>query len=284
VIDDLRGEHRLERLCQVLQGTRSGYYAWKKRAPSTGALRRQALAEKIRQIHKNSRGTYGSLRVYREIQNQGTTTSRATVSRLMRDCGIAAKMKKKFRITTKTDAKLALAPNLLNRDFAIKIPNRVYLSDITYLWTLEGFVYLCTVMDLATRRIVGWQISERMTVDLVTDAISSAIHRERPRAGAIFHSDRGSQFAAKECRALLGGHGFLQSMSRKGNCWDNAPMESFFHTLKTEHIAFERFETRAQVRASVFEWIEVFYNRIRLHSSLDYKSPQRYFEERSAAA
>ncbi len=271
-------------MCRVLKASKAGYYAWRSRRPSATALRQDKLLQEIRVIHKESRGTYGAPRVHRELLSRGFQVSEPTVSRLMKAAGLASKMKKKFRVTTKSSEKLPVAPNLLKRDFTVDVPNRVYLSDITYIWTLEGFVYLCAVMDLATRRIVGWSVSERMTVDLVTRALDMAVKREQPRSGAIFHSDRGSQYAAKIFRELLKVHGFFQSMSRKGDCWDNAPMESFFHTLKTEHVAFEKFATRAQAQASVFEWVEVFYNRFRLHSALDYKAPDVYFRERQAVA
>jgi putative transposase len=264
--------------------SRSGYHSFRKRKPSRGAHRREKLLEEIRAIHKQSRGTYGAPRIHRDLLARGFEVSEPTVSRIMKSAGIHSKMKKKFRVTTKSDEKLPVSPNLLKRDFSVTEPNRVWLSDITYLWTLEGFMYLCAVMDLATRRIVGWSISERMTVDLVVRAVSMAVLREGVIAGLIFHSDRGSQYAAKIFREFLKSHGFVQSMSRKGDCWDNAPMESFFHTLKTEHVVFEKFLTRAEASTSVFEWMEVFYNRIRLHSSIDYKSPETYFKQCQAAA
>ena len=271
-------------MCRVLEVSLSGYYGFKNRRPSAGANRREALLKEIRVIHKESRGTYGAPRVHRELLARGYQVSEPTVSRIMSNAGIRSKMKKKFRTTTKADEKLPVAPNLLQRDFSMDTPNCVWLSDITYLWTLEGFLYLCAVMDLGTRRIIGWSLSERMTVDLVIRATNMAVVREKPVPGLIFHSDRGSQYAAKIFRELLKGHDFLQSMSRKADCWDNAPMESFFHTLKTEHVAFEKFVTRAQAAASVFEWMEVFYNRIRLHSNIDYKSPETYFKQCQAAA
>jgi putative transposase len=271
-------------MCRVLKVSVAGFYAWKKRKPSQGAQNRARLLEQVRAIHRRSRGTYGSPRIHRELLSLGFEVSEPTVSRIMKASGLRAKMAKKFKVTTKSSDKLPVSPNLLARDFSIETPNRVWLSDITYLWTLEGFVYLCAVMDLATRRIVGWCLSDRMTVDIVTRAFEMAIKREKPKAGAIFHSDRGSQFAAKIFRELLKSHGFRQSMSRKGDCWDNAPMESFFHTLKTEHVVFEKFLTRAQAQASVFEWVEVFYNRLRLHSALDYKAPETYFKQLQAVA
>lgn len=230
----------------------------------------------IRKIHDDSRKTYGSPRILIELKELGIKCSKTRLEKLMRKNGIRAKMKKKFKVTTDSKHTLPVSENLVNRDFSPTALNHLWLGDITYVWTREGWLYFAAVMEMYSRKIIGWSMAPRMSKDLVLDALEMAYKRENPGRGLIFHSDRGSQYASREYQHRLWSYGIIGSMSRKGNCWDNAPMESFFHTLKTEHIFFEEFMTRSDARESIFEWIEVFYNRQRRHSSLGYLSPECY--------
>jgi len=223
-----------------------------------------------------SRGTYGSPRLTAELRARGIRCGKNRIARLMRLHGIAAKMKRRFKITTHSRHNLPVAENLLNRQFAVDRPNKVWLSDITYIQTQEGWLYLSAVLDLYNRQVIGWSMNDRLTQDLVLNALAQALGRRTPEADAIFHSDRGSQYAGHAFRDVLRNHDFVQSMSGTGNCYDNAVMESFFHTLKTEVVYCERYRTRAEARQSIFEYIEVFYNRIRRHSSLGYLSPLEF--------
>lgn len=234
------------------------------------------LLSEIRVIHRKSRETYGSPRVTAELRDRGIRCGRNRVARIMRDNGICAKMRRKFKRTTDSRHNLPVAANLLDQDFAVGRPNSVWAGDITYVPTDEGWLYLATVLDLYSRQVVGWSMKRRMTRDLVVDALKQAVGRRKPPPGLIHHSDRGSQYASGEFQELLNKHGFLCSMSRKGNCYDNACVESFFGTLKTEMICFERYKTRDDARRSIFEYIEVFYNRQRKHSTLGYKSPVEF--------
>lgn len=243
---------------------------------------RYELLRTIEKVHQGSRHTYGSPRVFRMIKALGYRVSKRIVEQLMRENGIKAKKRRCYKATTNSRHRLPVSPNLVDRNFDQGAVNRVWLSDITYLQTEKGWGYLATVMDAHTRKIVGWSLANHMRVDLVLSALQAAIGRENPPHGVMLHSDRGSQYASKEYRFLLHQHGFLQSMSRKGNCWDNAPMESFYDTLKTEHAFHERYLDIGQAREKIFEWIEVFYNRQRMHSSLGYMSPA-CFEQKSMA-
>jgi putative transposase len=264
-------------MCEVLLVSRSGYFTWR-RGNKAGKrkLSNDKLLAIVQKIHNDNRKTYGSPRVFRELKALGIKCGKTRLENLMRRNGIRAKMKKKFKVTTDSNHKLPVSENLVNRNFSPSACNQLWLGDITYLWTREGWLYLAAVMDMCSRKIVGWSMSARMTTDLVLDALEMAYKRQRPRRGLIFHSDRGSQYASQKYQARLWRYGMISSMSRKGNCWDNAPMESFFHTLKTEHVFFEEFFTRRQARESIFEWVEVFYNRQRRHSSLGYLSPECY--------
>jgi transposase InsO family protein len=234
----------------------------------------------IENIHQNSRKLYGAPRVTAAMKNLGHTISRSTVSRWMSEAGLAAKTRRRFRVvTTDSNHKLPVAENILDRQFSPAGPGAVLASDITYISTMEGWLYLAITLDLYSRRVVGWSLGSTMEEKLVLNALTMALGRADLRAGAIHHSDRGSQYAANEFRKLLTAEKLVQSMSRKGNCWDNAPTESFFHTLKTEHIYFETFATKEEARKSIFEYIEVFYNRQRLHSTLGYNSPVDFERE-----
>ncbi len=275
-IDGHRSEHRVEKMCRVLKVSKSGYYAFRGRGKSRRQLENERLLGEIRNAHTGSRRVYGSPRITEELQSNGIECSENRVARLMRANGIAAKMKRKFKATTDSGHNLPVAENLLKQDFTADAPDRVWVSDITYIWTTEGWLYLAVILDLFSRRVVGWAMSDTITQDIVISAFLQAVWRRKPKTGLIFHSDRGSQYAAKDFRNLLAEHGFLQSMSGKGNCYDNAVAESFFHTLKTEVIYHEKYLTRNQARLSIFEYIEVFYNRVRKHSTLGYRSPWEF--------
>ena len=230
----------------------------------------------IRAIHAEFKQAYGSPRMVNEIRLRGFPASKERVERLMNENGIQAKHKRRFKVTTDSKHNLPVAPNLLERNFTPEAPNQVWTADITYLWTNEGWLYLAIVIDLFNREVVGWSLKPRMTADIATDALTMAWFRRKPAAGLIHHSDRGSQYASHVFQAKLAEYGMLCSMSRKGNCWDNAPTENWFGSFKNERVHGERFETREEMKTMTFEYIEVFYNRKRLHSTLKYKSPLQY--------
>jgi putative transposase len=276
-IEDHRNEWPIAVQCDVLAVSRSGYYSWRTRPPSAAAGRRTALTEKIRVAHQASRSTYGSPRVHRDLLAQGTPCNRKTVAKLMQAAGIRAKTVTKFRVaTTDSNHRHPIAENVVNRNFAPSARNQTWVADITYVPTREGWLYLAAVEDLYSRKIVGWSMSDRIDSRLVVDALEMAVEQQLPGDGLIAHSDRGVQYASEHYRELLMRHGIMCSMSRKGNCWDNAPMESFFATLKKELVHSEDYLTRTEARQSIFEYIEVFYNRVRRHSALNYLSPVNF--------
>ncbi len=260
-------------MCEVLKISRSGYYSWLSRPESERHQANRRLLSEIRMVFERSRKTYGSPRVTFELRAQGVLCSENRVTRLMREAGIRAKSKRKYRVTTDSKHNLPVAPNLLNRQFTIDRPNSVWLSDITYIWTSEGWLYLASVVDLYSRMVVGWSMSHRITQQLTLEALNQALGRRCPQPGLLHHSDRGSQYAASDYQKLLSEHQMTCSMSHKADPWDNAPMESFFGTLKTELIYGEKFVTREDAKAKVFDYIEIFYNRERRHSSLGYQCP-----------
>lgn len=274
-------------MCRVLCVTRSGYYAWLSRPESRRARENERLLFRIRVVHRESKETYGSPRVHRELLKNGEKCSEARVAKLMAANGIRAKQEKKFVVTTDSKHDQPVARNVLDRQFAVNEPNKVWASDITYIPTDEGWLYLGGVLDLCSKSVVGWSMGECLTSSLVMDALEMAYRRRQPERGLLHHSDRGSQYASEDYRKLLDRYGMEQSMSRKGNCWDNAPMESFFGTLKRELVHQKRYRTRQEARRDIFEYIERFYNRRRLHSSLGYMSPAEYerqwAEQRQAA-
>lgn len=274
------GEHRsgfrVKKMCRVLDVSRSRYYVWRTHSKGLRQQENERLLEKIKEAHKMSRRTYGSPRITKELKATGIPCGKNRIARLMRLEGIIAKTKRRFRITTNSRHNLSVAENLLNRQFEAEEPNKVWLSDITYIWTQEGWLYLSAVLDLFNRQVIGWSMDERLTQDLVLQALHQALGRRKAEPGVVFHSDRGSQYAGHAFRSVLKHHDIVQSMSARGNCYDNAVMESFFHTLKTEVVYFERYRTRAEARQSIFEYIEIFYNRIRRHSSLGYLSPLEF--------
>lgn len=263
-------------MSRLLQVSRSGFYAWNKRAESARARSDRALLVDIKAAHHVSRGVYGSPRVHRELLAQGHTVGRGRVARVMRENGLRGKRKRRFRNTTQSNHRHPVAPNVLDREFTVAQPNAAWVGDITYVWTLEGWLYLSVIIDLYSRRVVGWAMSNRIDQALTLRALGMALNACEPGAGLIHHTDRGSQYAANDYRKLLDARGITCSMSRKGNCWDNAVAESFFATLKVEFVHETLFPTRAQATREIFEYIEVFYNRVRRHSSLDYVSPMEF--------
>jgi len=270
-------------MCDVMEVSRSGYYARQSREPSDRAQDDAALASEISRVFEASRGTYGSPRVHAEIKEQGRRVSRKRVERKMRRMGLRARRKPRFRRTTDSNHHEPVAPNLVAREFQSDEPDRVWVADITYVWTLEGWMYLAVVVDLFSRRVVGWSMAEHMRVDLALGALEAALGKRAPsQRGLVFHSDRGSQYASKAYRAALEAAGIECSMSRRGNCWDNAVAENFFSTLKTELIQDAVFISRASARTAIAEWIEIFYNGMRRHSTIGYLSPvefeRRYYE------
>ena len=272
-------QFRIGTMCRVLLVSRSGYYSWRDRPESERAKDNEKLLLKIKTAHKNSKKRYGSPRIHKQLVKDGVACSRGRVARLMRDAGIRAKQKRKFVVTTDSKHDLPVAENILNRQFDIDTLNTVWTADITYVPTEEGWLYLGAVMDLCSKGIAGWSMDEWMKTDLVANALTMAYKRRNPGTGLLHHSDRGSQYASEDYQKLIKSYGMQASMSRKGDCWDNAPMESFFHTLKTELTHHKKYRTREEARRDIFEYIEVFYNRQRLHSSLGYKSPAEFESE-----
>jgi putative transposase len=266
-------EFSLKRMSIVFGVSRSGYYRFINVGLSGREKENIVMLKKIKTIHTESRQTYGSPRIHATLVSQGARCSRKRIARLMRLAGIAAKMKKRFKITTQANPKANAAPNLLQQNFTAEIPNQRWVTDLTYIATGEGWLYVAAVLDLFSRRIVGLAMSERMTVDLVLQALNQAVTHRNPAKGLTHHSDKGSQYTSKDFQKQLKVHCMIVSMSGAGNCYDNAAMESFFHTLKTEHTYFECFLTREQAKQSIFEYVEVFYNRQRLHSTLNYCTP-----------
>jgi transposase InsO family protein len=263
-------------MCRVLQVSAAGYYDWLKRVESARSRHNRRLLVAIRACHARSHRNYGSPRITRELRADGERCSENRVARLMRVHGVRAKRVKKWRATTQSAHGLPVAPNTLKRRFEVDAPNRVWASDISYIWTEEGWLYLAVVMDLYSRAVIGWSIRSHMTAELAIEALQMALLRRKPKPGLLHHSDRGVQYAAADYQRVLAEHGIECSMSRKGNCWDNACVESFFSTLKVERVYHQRYRTREQARQDVFEWIELIYNRQRLHSSLGYRSPAQF--------
>lgn len=256
--------------------SRSGYYSWASRDKSSREIERDRLIPKVKEIHQKVRGTYGARRISKELTASGEPCGRTKAATLMKLATIKAKQKKKYKVTTDSRHKLPVAPNLLNRKFSVTSQDVVYCSDITYVWTREGWLYLAVVLDLFSRKVVGWSISNRITTELISSALQMAIWRRRPRTGLIFHSDRGSQYCSNGFQKLLHDHHMTSSMSRKGDCWDNSVAESFFGTLKTECVFDTVYATREQARRDLVDYIEMFYNSKRRHSYLGYLSPSEF--------
>jgi putative transposase len=276
-IDQHNNQWPVRWLCETLEVSPAGYYAWRRSPRSVGEQRRDTLLVEIRAVHAQFKGRYGSPRIHAALVARGHDCWVNTVAKLMRDNGIAAKTARKFRCTTtNSNHDLPVADNLLDRQFDAAAPNESWVADITYIPTREGWLYLAAVEDLYSRRVVGWAMAEHMESRLVVDALDMAVQRRLPEEGLLAHSDRGSQYASEHYQLLLAKHGITCSMSRRADCWDNAPMESFFASLKKELVHGADFATRAEARAAIFEYIEVFYNVQRRHSSLGYVSPAEY--------
>jgi putative transposase len=275
-IEAHRGQWPVRLLCETLEVSTTGYYAWRQRPTSARRQRRDALVVEIRAIHAEVHARYGSPRIHAELTARGRDCCVNTVAQLMRDHGTAAKTARKFRCTTNSNHNLPTADNILDRQFDPASPNAVWMADITYIPTREGWLYLAAVEDLYSRRVVGWSMADHMQSRLVVDALELAVQRRLPGEGLLTHSDRGSQYASEHYQRLLGKHGITCSMSRRVNCWDNAPMESFFASLKKELVHDADFAARAEARTAIVEYIEVFYNNKRRHSSLGYLSPAEY--------
>ena len=273
-IEDHREAYPVRLMCAVLEVSAAGYYAWRERPVSARTTTNAALLADIRQVHQDSGGRYGSPRVHAALRLQGRGASRGRIERLMHRHGIRAIMAPPRRVRT-TDSRhgLPIAPNLIKRNFVAAEANQIWLADITYIPTAEGWLYLAAIMDLFSRKIVGWAMRDHMQVELAASALTMAIQQQHPEAGLIHHSDRGVQYASHDYRAALSAAGVIGSMSRKANCYDNAPMESFFHTLKTELVHHRQYNTRAEAQRDIFAFIEGFYNRTRLHSAIGYIPP-----------
>lgn len=263
----------LRLMCRMLSVSVSGYYSWCHRKPSARKLSNSELANNIKAIFDDEKGRAGAPRITKRLNQEGAHVGKHRVANIMRQNGLRAKAAKKFKATTNSNHQLPVAPNLLQQNFFAYKPDEKWVSDITYCWTEEGWLYLAVVMDLYSRKVVGWAMSERMTKKLVKDALQMAIWSRKPARGLIIHSDRGSQYCSHEYQKILNLHGLVCSMSKRGDCYDNAAMESWNHSFKVEAIHGERFATRESVKKQVFEYIEIYYNRKRLHSRLGYKTP-----------
>lgn len=254
----------------------SGYYEWLNRLPSNRDMENQQLIKSIKEVFASNRNVYGTRRIAKILAKNEILISRKRIGRLMASAGLFCKTKRIFKVTTDSKHNKPTAPNLLNRQFFVSQPNQYWVGDITYIPTKSGWLYLATVIDLYSRQVIGWSMADNMKAKLVNDALTMAIWKRKPKKGLIWHSDRGSQYASDSHRAILKDHGIIQSMSRKGNCWDNAVAESFFHTLKTELTNHYQFKNQQEAKNVIFEYIEVFYNRIRIHSANNYLAPVEF--------
>jgi len=263
-------------LCRTLQVSRAGFYAWRTRPPAPRQQADERLGLAIAAIHAESRQRYGSPRIHAELADRGCRTSRKRVARLMRVRGLAARRRRQFRVTTQSHHRFPIAPNVLARQFERAQPDQAWVTDITYIPTREGWLYLAVILDLCSRFAVGWAMSERITDDLTLNALGMALARRRPPQGLLHHSDRGSQYASRDYQQVLAQHRIVCSMSRRGDCWDNAVAESFFATLKVELVHDASWATRATARTDLFEYLELFYNGQRRHSALGYLSPRAF--------
>jgi transposase InsO family protein len=269
----------VKKMAEVFHVSRSCYYAWLNSGPSAHELRDRELLSEIKRIFKEKRKKYGSPRIYKEMHDTEFSCSRSRIARLMRENGLVARQRRRFKVTTDSSHDYPISPNLLDRNFAVDSTDSCWVSDITYIDTEEGWLYLCSILDLSSKKVVGWSMAPHMRAELAIDALDMAFMHRNPGAGLIFHSDRGIQYASQAFRERLRTYKMVQSMSRKGDCWDNAPAESFFSTLKMEEVyTHKKYRAREEARKSIFEYIEVFYNRQRSHSSLDYVSPVEYEE------
>lgn len=269
-------EFSVEKMAKILKVSRCGYYEFLSREPSKRKEENKTLLKEIQEIYKKGRELYGSPRVHAELKKRGRSCSRKRVARLMKQEKIQAKTRKRWKRTQPSKKTVEIAPNHLQQQFVAEAPDRVWVSDITYVWTEEGWLYVSSVMDLFSRKVIGLKMGDRLETDLVTGALNQALCHRSPKEGLMHHSDRGSQYTSSEFRDLAARHGIKLSMSAKGHCYDNAVAESFFHTLKTEEVYLKRYRTREEAMLNVFEYVEVFYNRERTHSTLGYMSPEAY--------
>ena len=275
---------KVGRMCRLLNVSRSGFYAWKTNPESTRSITNEKLVSEIRKIYEEGKGEYGSPTICQTLRQRGYTVNHKRIARLMRAIGLRSKTVRRFKHTTVRCKDRDASPNLLNQNFHIDRPNRVWISDITYIDTSEGWLYLTTIEDMCTRRIVGHAITDHLRATAVIDALRMALSRRIVLPGLIFHSDRGVQYTDRRVRGILKANGIVQSMSSTGNCYDNAMAESFFATLKKGHLFRERFQTREEARRKLFEYLEIYYNRVRRHSALGYKSPVAFENELSTEA
>ncbi len=286
-IESLRQAHPIAPMCRVLDVSESGYHAWRNRPPSARAAEDARLSAEIKAAHQRTRETYGPERLQADLADHGVVVGVHRIKRLRKALGVRCRQRRKFVVTTDSAHALPIAPNLLNREFTVAAPSKAWVTDITYIETAEGWLYLAGVKDLFNGELVGYAMAEHMTTALVTQALFRAVVARRPLPGLIHHSDRGSQYCSQGYQSLLKQFGMRSSMSRKGDCWDNAPMESFWGTLKTELVYHCRFITREQAKRVITEYVEVFYNRVRKQARLDFLSPiafsQRYYANRLAA-
>ena len=284
LIQEQAGEHSIVRLCQALEVSRAGYYGWLKSPESQQKREDRRLLAQIRTVYGQSRHRYGSPRVHAELRSLGIRCSRKRVARLMCQDRLCARPRRRFKVTTQSGHAHSVPDNRLQRQFAVEAPNTCWAADITYIWTEEGWLYLAVLLDLYSRRVVGWSTSRRLGEELTLRALDQALADRRPARGLLHHSDRGSQYASRAYSRRLTSRGIEASMSRRGDCWDNAPVESFFSTLKTELFAGRVPRSRRQAQSELFEYIEVFYNRQRRHSTLGYQAPAEFEKTWSKAA
>ena len=275
-IADHRETFKVGRMCALLNVSRSGFYSWLTRPESRRSLENRSLEDKIRVLHAASHGIYGSPKIHRDLSDEGVRCGKNRVARIMRKAGIRSRARKKFKPTTNSRHNHPVAPNLLNQNFSEEAADAAWVGDITYIWTEEGWLYLAVLLDLYSRQVIGWSASSRITKQLAVDALQMALGRRDPGQDLLHHTDRGSQYASADYQKILKEHGMICSMSRKGNCYDNAVAESFFARLKSEWVNHERYRSRAEAIQSLFYYIEIFYNRKRRHSSIEYATPQEY--------
>ena len=273
---ELAGRYPVRLLCGTLRVSPSGYYAWRKRGPSRRQQENERLLQAIRTVHQQTRGVYGYRRIFAALKAKGIACGKHRVRRLMQQHGLRAKRRRRYRTTTQSRHRLPVAPNILARDFSTTAANRKWVSDITFIPTHAGWLYLAVIMDLYSRQVVGWAMEPRLDKELGLKALRMALASRRPPAKLLYHSDRGVQYANNDFQQLLKAHKIIASMSRTGNAYDNAPMESFFASLKKELVHLRNYRTRDEARTDIFEYIEVFYNRQRLHSALQYHSPVEF--------
>lgn len=275
-IEKHRHEFRVAKMCQVLGVSKGGYYEWRDRPQTQQKKRKEKLTAQIKRIFIQSKRRYGSPKITEVLHEDGWHVSQKTVTRIMHENGLRSMTAKKYKATTNSKHNYPVYPNVLNRQFQVDRPGIAWVGDITYVWTSEGWLYLATIMDLFSRRIIGWEMSHRMTKELTITALKRAIQRQTPEKGLIHHSDRGSQYAATDYQAILRDYEITTSMSRKGNCYDNACMESFHSVIKKELIFHEKYRTREEAKKSIFAYIMTFYNYKRIHSAINYMSPIQY--------